>query len=86
MDKVFSCADDCDVKTWYPDTDPIHLNFDDVPIVVTSYKEKYGLQLVGDDLGSFHVDFDLYGATGEIYAVESLFLGKKNLHGYFRIN
>ena len=25
----------------------------------------------------FHVEFDLYGATSEIYAVESLFLGKK---------
>ena len=28
-------------------------------------------------LCNFHVDFDLYGATSEIYAVESLFLGKK---------
>ena len=26
-------------------------------------------------MGNFHVDFDLYGATSEIYAVESLFLG-----------
>ena len=28
-------------------------------------------------MGDFHVDFALYGATSEIYAVESLFLGKK---------
>ena len=28
-------------------------------------------------LCNFHVDFDLYGATSEIYAVGSLFLGKK---------
>ena len=26
---------------------------------------------------NFHVDVDLYGATGEIYAVGILFLGKK---------
>ena len=26
---------------------------------------------------NFHVGFDLYGATSEIYAVENLFLGKK---------
>ena len=32
---------------------------------------------VGEDLGDFHVYFDLYGATSETYAIESLFLGKK---------
>ena len=41
------------------------------------YKEKYGLDLVGEDLGNFHVDFDMAGAVSEIYAFESLFLGKK---------
>ena len=33
--------------------------------------------LVGDYLGSFHIDFELHGACGEINAKESLFLGKK---------
>ena len=33
--------------------------------------------MVGEQLGNFHVYFDLYGATSQIYAVESLFLGKK---------
>ena len=33
--------------------------------------------MVGGDLGNFHVDFDLYGAASETYAIESLFLGKK---------
>ena len=32
--------------------------------------------MVGEDLGNFHVDFDHYGANSEIYAIESLFLGK----------
>ena len=77
MNKVFSCADDCDIKIYYQDTDSIHLNYDDVDKVVKRYKEKYGLELVGEDLGNFHVDFDLYGATSETYAVEGLFLGKK---------
>ena len=36
-----------------------------------------GLELVGEDLGNFHIDFDPYGATSEIYAIGSLFLGKK---------
>ena len=46
--------------------------------MVEKYKDKYDLNSVGEDLGNFHVDFDLYGATSEIYAIESLFLGKRN--------
>ena len=38
--------------------------------------EQYNLELVGEDLGNFHVDFDMDGANSEIYAIESLFLGK----------
>ena len=71
MNKAFSCADDCGIKIYYQATDSIHVDYDDVPLVVEGYKEKYGLELVGEDLGNFHVDFDLYGATSEIYAVES---------------
>ena len=40
-------------------------------------KDKYGLELVGEYLGNFHVDFDMNGANSEIYAIESLSLGKK---------
>ena len=77
MNKVFSCADDEDIKIYFQDTDSIHLNYDGVDKVVARYKEKYGLDLAGEELGNFHVDFDMAGAVGEIYAVESLFLGKK---------
>ena len=79
MNKVFSCADDCKIKIYYQDTDSIHLNYDDVDKVVKRYKEKYGLQLVGEDLGNFHIDFSMYKANSEIYAIESLFLGKKHI-------
>ena len=74
---MFGCASDCDIKIYYQDTDFIHLNYDGVDKVVKRYKDKYGLELVGEDLGNFHVDFDMHGANSEIYAVESLFLGKK---------
>ena len=88
MNKVFSCADDCGIKLYYQDTDSVHLKYDDVPKVVKRYKETYGLELVGEDLGNFHVAFKMAAArkNAEIYAIESLFLGKKNLHRYFRIN
>ena len=86
MNKVFSCADDLGINTYYQDTDSIYLNYDDVPKMVEQYKQKYNQELVGDYLGSFHIDFELHGACGEIYAKESLFLGKKNLYRYIRIN
>ena len=77
MNKVFSSASDIDVKIYYQDTDSIHLNYEDVDKVVKRYKEKYGLELVGEDLGNFHIDFSMDKANSEIYAIESLFLGKK---------
>ena len=57
MNKVFSCADDCDIKIYYQGTGSIHLDYDDVPIVVKRFKEKYGLELVGEDLGNFQCRF-----------------------------
>ena len=77
MNKVFSCADDCDIKIHYQDTDSIHLNYDDVDKVVKRYKEEYGSELVGEALGNFHIDFSMDKYNSGVYAVESLFLGKK---------
>ena len=86
MNKVFNCADDCDIKIYYQDTDSIHLNYDGVDTVVKKHKEEYGSELVGKDVGNFHIDFSMGNSNSEIYAVESLLLGKKNLHRHFRIN
>ena len=41
------------------------------------YREKYGSELVGEELWDFHIDFSMDNANSEIYAIESLFLGKK---------
>ena len=82
MNKVFSCADDCDIKMHYQDTDSIHLSYEDVDKIENGYKEKYGSELVGEELGSFHTDFSMDKANSETYAIESLFLGKK---GYIDI-
>ena len=79
MNEVFSCADDCGVIIYYQDTECIHSIYDDAGKVVKRYKEKYGLELVGEDLGNFHVDFpDIEKGCGEVYAIESFFLGKKS--------
>ena len=77
MNKVFSCVDDCAIKIYYKDTYSIHLNYDGVDTVVKRYKETYGSDLVGEDLGNFHIDFSMVKANSEICAIESFFLGKK---------
>ena len=58
---------------WYcQGTESIHVNYDDVDKTVKRYKEKYGLYLVGEDLGNFHVDFpNIEKGCGEAYAIES---------------
>ena len=77
MNKVFSCADDLNIKENYQDTDSTHLNYDDVDKIADRYKDKNCLELVGEDLGNFHAGFGPHGATSEIYAIESLSLNKK---------
>ena len=47
MNKVFSCATDCDVKIWYQDTDSTYLNYDGVDKIADCFKEKHGQELVG---------------------------------------
>ena len=37
MNKVFSCAGDCDIKIYYQDTDPIQLSYDDVDNIGNIY-------------------------------------------------
>ena len=74
MNKVFSCAYDLNIKIYYQDNDSIHLNYDDVDKVVERYKETYNLELVGEDLGNFHVYVDMNGANSEIYAIEHIFI------------
>ena len=76
MNKVFSCAGGCDIKIYYQDTDSIHLNYEDVVKIENGYKEQYGSELVGEELGNFHIDFSMDNANTEIYAIGSLFVGK----------
>ena len=45
--------------------------------IVERYKQRYGQELVGTDLGQFHVGFSMEGAKNEIYGVGNNFLGKK---------
>ena len=78
MNEVVCLAEDIGADIEYTDTDSMHIDFDKVDALACAFREKYGRELEGDQLGQFHVDFeDLAKDGGEVSAKESYFLGKK---------
>lgn len=78
MMEVMTTAEDLNIPIYYTDTDSMHINEDGLPLLEKVYREKYGRELIGEDMGQFHTDFDLDGAKSEtIIATESIFVGKK---------
>ena len=78
MNEVMCLADDLKIDMYITDTDSIHMDNSKVQLLGDSFTKKYGRELIGKQLGQFHVDFDLDGAkTDNICAVKSVFLGKK---------
>ena len=77
MNEVMTLAEDLNLSIYYQDTDGMHINYEEVEILSKEFKNTYNRELFSDDMGSFHVDFDMNGADGEIYAKESYFIAKK---------
>jgi hypothetical protein len=78
MNKVMCMGEDLKLKMYTQDTDSIHIDYDEVAILEEHYNKKYGTKLIGNDMGQFHIDFDLDGSVGDIWATDSIFLGKKS--------
>lgn len=78
MNEVFDIANENKLPIYYTDTDSIHMNYDDVPILEEEFQKKYNRNVTGKQLGQFHIDFDLDGACDEIYSKKAIFLGKKS--------
>lgn len=78
MNRVMCLAEDIDAKIWYQDTDSMHIDYDAVSHLADAFKQKYNKELIGKQMGQFHTDFELEGSKGNIYAKESIFLGKKS--------
>ena len=78
MNKVMCLAEDLKLKMYTQDTDSIHIDYDEVAVLQEHYNKKYGTELIGNDMGQFHIDFDLDGSVGDIWATDSIFLGKKS--------
>ena len=76
MNEVMGLAEDNSLEMFYQDTDSIHISADHIEILAKLYYGVYGKELIGEDLGQFHSDFDLKGCEN-VYANRSIFLGKK---------
>ena len=76
MNEVMGLAEDNGLEMFYQDTDSIHITADHIEILAKLYYGVYGKELIGEDLGQFHSDFDLKGCEN-VYANRSIFLGKK---------
>lgn len=77
MNEVMCLAEDNDLSIYYQDTDSMHIQSHQVTELANRFQEKYGRELIGKQMGQFHTDFSLAGAKGNIWATESIFLGKK---------
>ena len=77
MNEVMCLAEDLGIMIYYQDTDSMHIPVKDVPKLEQKYKEIYGRELRGSDMGQFHPDFESDKIKGDLQSVESYFLGKK---------
>ena len=77
MNEVMTLAEDLEMKMYITDTDSIHIDSDNVKPLGDEFKKRYNRDLIGNDMGQFHTDFDMDGACDEIHAIDSVFLGKK---------
>ena len=76
MNEVMGLAEDNNLEMFYQDTDSIHISAEHIEILAKIFFGVYGRELIGEDLGQFHSDFDLKGCEN-VYANRSIFLGKK---------
>ena len=78
MNEVMCLAFDLGCHIYYQDTDSMHIEVDDLPKLIDAFKNKYGRDLIGSNLGQFHSDFPTINNHDEMpKAIESFFLMKK---------
>jgi hypothetical protein len=78
MNEVMCLAFDKKCEIYYQDTDSMHIKVDHVPVLEAAFKEKYGRELIGSEMGQFHSDFAPVSNSNEIpFTTRSIFLMKK---------
>lgn len=76
MNEVMCLAEDNKIDMFYQDTDSIHMYQDDISKLSTLFNDKYNRNLVGEELGQFHSDFEIEGCKN-VYSSRLIVLGKK---------
>lgn len=77
MNSVMCLAEDLNIDIFYQDTDSMHLYSKDIERLSIEYQKRNNNKpLIGENLGQFHTDFSLNGAS-EVHATKSIFIGKK---------
>lgn len=74
MNEVMCTAEDIGIKIYYQDTDSMHIQKNKIDDLAKEFKNRYGRELIGKNLGQFHNDFD---EVENGYAYKSIFVGKK---------
>lgn len=77
MNEVFYAARAANVPIYYQDTDSIHLAKSDLEKLESKFKELYGREIRGNDMGNFHVDFDPINGDIDVCSKRCIILGKK---------
>ena len=76
MNEVICTAEDNNIDVYYQDTDSIHIKKRDVESLARAFEASFGRELIGVEMGQFHVDFPLIN-NKETWSKKSIFLGKK---------
>lgn len=63
MNEVICLAESLGIKIYYQDTDSVHITLDGLKLLVAEFRKKYDRELVGTELGQFHLDYEGFGKT-----------------------
>jgi hypothetical protein len=76
MNEVMCLAYDIGCHIYYQDTDSMHIECEDIPKLQAAFKETYGRELIGSEMGQFHSDFE--PIDGEVpVSRHGIFVAKK---------
>lgn len=84
MNELICLGEDLNLNIYYQDTDSIHIEDKEIEILKNAYELKYNKNLIGEEMGEFHSDFnDKFNINEEIIKVKNvvsialIVLGKK---------
>lgn len=84
MNEVMCLAEDNNLNMYYQDTDSIHIDSEHIEILAKLYYGVFNKELIGENLGQFHSDFDLKGCNS--YDLSTMFNKSKTTNSIMSKN